>query len=169
MFRFAIATVAVTALIAAAAPRNAHAQAGATYPTALAACEANAKKAKDSPTSYACDWRAVVKGAPGFALTGRYQARDKNFSGTLTVIESGLGLALVGIETVFKTSKRQCTVQATGMRGADDVLTVKPLAGSACTIRLISSGPNIVTLKADKCQDQCGMGATFEGRFRLKQ
>jgi hypothetical protein len=136
------------------------------YQRELARCEKAATAAKDAPASYRCGWSTLVKGAPGFALTGKYSARIKGYVGTLTVIESGLNPAIVGIQTTQTSNKRQCTVQATGQR-VNDVLTVK--AGAKCTIQVVSSGLNEVTLKAQNCQEWCGMGATFEGKYRLQK
>jgi hypothetical protein len=156
----AVVSVAVLALW----PASASAQSG--YQTELTRCEKAAGAAKDAPTTFRCNWRTLVAGAPGSALTGRYTARDQHFVGTLTVIESGFGPARVGIQTSMKSSKRQCTLQASGQR-INDILTVK--AGTKCTIQVVSSGPNEVTLKAKDCQEWCGMGATFEGKFRLQR
>ena len=158
--------------LAAVAALGCTAMAATPYERALTACRADAMKAftkgVDNPTGYKCNWATLVKGAPGAALTGKFAAQDKLNAGTLTIIEGGDGPALDGIQTTAGKTGRQCTVAASGGRGDDDILNVKA-TDAGCNIRIKSSGPNVVSVTSTNCQSQCGLGATFDGTYRLSR
>ena len=144
--------------------------AGDAYPDALAKCRKNAEAAQDV-TDFKCDWKTVVRGAPGSALTGKFRYREKGLTGTMTVLE-GDGPVLVSVLTVSKDpNAHTCSAGFQGTRNDNDELVVKPGAGddSGCEVRIKSvPGNNIVSVTAnDQCSTFCGMRAIFAGKWQL--
>lgn len=144
------------------------AQTSSPYAAKLAQCRAAAEAADLDPTKFACDWKAVVAGAPGAALTGRFASRIKGVGGTLTILEAGGQPALIGISTVNRRSTHTCTVKVTAERGPDDALVAKPADAEGCVIRIRSSGRNRVRVEATSCGFFCGVSGTFAGDFALQ-
>ena len=133
---------------------------------ALAACRAAAADAEPDPTAFKCDWKTVVRGAPGAALTGRFALIQKGVSGTMTILEGG-GQAMIAISTVEKRSLQTCMVKVEATRGSDDALKATPAEASGCTIRIKSNGRNTVEVASEGCQFYCGARIGFDGTYRL--
>ncbi len=137
--------------------------------TAMAACQAAAEQATD-PTDFACNWKKAIAESPGFSLTGKYKMVEKNMSGVMTILETGLEPAQIGIATVAKTPNTPtCSVGLGASRDDKDQLTATVDDPKGCVVRVVSvPGPNIVKVTATKaCNDFCGMGASFEGKWQL--
>jgi hypothetical protein len=163
--------VVMAALVGIGVPAWAAGKADGSYAAKLAACRAAAEKA-DGATDFKCDWKAIVAGAPGAALTGRYTIIEKGLAGEMTVIEGGGGPALVAIATVTKDrNAHTCSLDVTGERDASDVLVLKSKETPACIVRIKSSRQrNVVEVTgSDDCRDFCGMRAGFDGKYRLRK
>jgi hypothetical protein len=144
--------------------------AGDPYLDAMAACQEAAASAED-PTDYKCDWKKVVEGAPGSALTGRYKFREKGMSGELTILEPGDGPADIGISTVAESSNSPtCSASFGASRNDNDELAATMDDPADCVISIVSvPGPSIVKVKASEgCNSFCGMGAAFAGEWQLQ-
>lgn len=138
--------------------------------TAMAACQAAAEQATD-PTDFACNWKKAIAEAPGFSLTGKYKMVEKNMSGEMTILETGLEPAQIGISTVAKTQNNPtCSVGVGASRDDKDQLTATMDEPKGCVVRIVSvPGPNIVKVTATRaCHDLCGMGGSFEGKWQLQ-
>jgi len=138
--------------------------------TAIAACQAAAEKATD-PTDFACNWKKAIAESPGFSLTGKYKMVDKDMSGEMTILETGLEPAQIGISTVAKTpNSPTCSAGLGASRDDKERLTATMDEPKGCVVRIVSvPGPNIVKVTATKdCNEFCGTGATFEGKWQLQ-
>jgi hypothetical protein len=138
--------------------------------TAMAACQAAAEQATD-PTDFACNWKKAIAESPGFSLTGKFKMIEKNMSGEMTILETGLEPAQIGIATVAKTpNSPTCSAGLGASRDDKDQLTATMDEPKGCVVRIVSvPGPNIVKVTATKaCDEFCGMGASFEGRWQLQ-
>lgn len=138
-------------------------------PSALDRCVAAADKARTSaPTEFKCDWRAVLKTAPGAALSGRYGKVGRTPSGTLTVLERGNGPALIGVMTTAARTGRTCVVAVEALREPSDLLVARPTAAPGCVISVRSTRLNIVRVSTTAaCQFYCGVGVGFDGDYKL--
>ena len=155
-------------LLVAAALASAPAFAQSPYHTALAACRAAAGKALD-PTDFKCDWKTVLRGAPGSALTGKFDARSNGMAGAMTILESAEGPAIIHISTVIKRPNAPtCSVQVTATRGDDDTLVAKPGDSDGCVISVRSSGPNLASVASKSCGGFCGVNGSFDGQYKLR-
>lgn len=138
------------------------------YQATLKSCRAAAEASAD-PVGYKCNWKALIGGAHGAALSGRYDGRMAGVNAEMNLIEGG-GPALIGITSVNKRSTNTCALTVTGGRGADDVLTAKSADEPKCVVRIVSSGLNQVRVTAtNECQTFCGMSARFDGVYRLRR
>lgn len=140
------------------------------YAAAMAACQKAAANASD-PTDYKCDWRAVVAGAPGSALTGKYTFREAGSSGEMTILEPGDGPADIGIMTAAKSRNAPtCTAGLGASRDDKDALVATMDDPKSCKVRIVSvPGPNMVKVTAtEACSSFCGLGATFSGLWQLQ-
>jgi hypothetical protein len=149
---------------------NRQATAGDPYLDAMAACQEAATSAED-PTDYKCDWKKVVAGAPGSALTGRFSFREEGMSGEMTILEPGDGPADVGITTVTESDNTPtCSAGFGASRNDNDELVATMDDPENCEVRIVSvPGPNIVKVTATEgCSAFCGMGAAFAGKWQLK-
>lgn len=133
----------------------------------LDSCRAAARDAGADPTRFPCNWRSVVRGAAGGALTGKFAIRRKDDVGTLTILEGGGGPALIALQTTARNSGNTCTVKTIAQRGGDDALTSKPMEAADCTIRIVSSGLNRVRVTSKGCQYFCGLNVSFDGTYKL--
>jgi hypothetical protein len=156
-----IAVLAATTLLAAAASAQ-------DYQKVLDACRAAFQVAEGAPdgTRYRCNWRALVRGAAGASLSGRYAIKQRGLTGSMTIIDGG-GPAQVAISTVDKASTHTCTLTATATRGADDALIATSPTDAECTIRMVSTTRNIVSVTPSNCQSFCGVRGSFAGNWRL--
>ncbi len=146
------------------------ANAGDPYLDAMAACQEAAASAED-PTDYKCDWKKVVEGAPGSALTGRYKFREKGMSGEMTVLEPGDGPADIGIMTVTESPNAPtCSASFGASRNDNDELAATMDDPADCEVLIVSvPGPSIVKVTAsESCNSFCGMGASFDGEWQLQ-
>jgi hypothetical protein len=146
------------------------ADAGDPYLDAMAACQEAAGKAED-PTDYKCDWKKVVDGAPGSALTGKFKFREKGMAGDMTILEPGDGPADIGISTVTSNNNAPtCSAALGASRNDNDELVATMDDPADCEVRIVSvPGPNIVKVTAtDGCSSFCGMGAAFAGEWQLQ-
>ncbi len=134
----------------------------------LAACRANAEATNGSPTRFVCNWPVLLRTSPGSSLTGFYDARERHFTGHMSILEGGKGPPLVAVETTFRTTRRQCIVKGTAFRDADGGLVAASDEQPGCQFRITSTGRNIVHVSAQNCDGVCGMGATFEGNYHLR-
>lgn len=144
--------------------------AGDAYQDALAACQ-DAAANVDDPTGYACDWKKVVEGAPGSALTGKYTFREQGMSGEMTILEPGDGPADIGITTVTESDNTPtCSAKLGASRNDNDELSATMDDPAECEVRIVSvPGPNIVKVTAtEACSYFCGMGAAFAGEWQLQ-
>ena len=144
--------------------------AGDAYLDAMAACQEAAANASD-PTDYKCDWKKVVAGAPGSALTGKYKFREKGMSGEMTILEPGDGPADIGISTVTESQNAPtCAASFGASRNDNDVLSATMDDPETCEVQVLSvPGPNIVKVTVtDACSSFCGMGAAFAGEWQLQ-
>lgn len=168
-FGFATVTFSIVTLAGVALSiEPASAQSNA-YERALDRCATAAQKAKSAaPTVYSCDWRTVVKGAPGAALTGKFAKVGRNPTGTLTILERGGAPAAVGFMTTARPSARTCTVAVDAQRAPNDALEARPAVAPGCVISIRSSKPNIVSVTTTPaCQYYCGVGVGFDGDYKL--
>jgi len=166
-----VRAAAMAALLGLAMPAWAAGKSDGAYAAKLAACRTAAEKA-DGATDFKCDWKAIVAGAPGAALTGRYTIIEKGLAGEMTVIEGGGGPALVAIVTATKDrNAHTCSLDVKGERNASDVLVLKSAETPACIVRIKSSKQrNVVEVTgSEDCRDFCGMRAGFDGRYRLRK
>ena len=155
----------------AATPTSAKTPAKSQAVNALEACQAAAVDAK-TPTDFPCDWKKAIAMAPGFSLTGKYKYAEKGASGEMTIVETGLEPAQIGILTVTKSRNNPtCTVGLGASRDDQDRLTATMDEPKGCVVRIVSvPGPNIVKVTATPaCNDFCGMGASFEGKWQLEK
>jgi hypothetical protein len=146
------------------------ARAGDPYLDAMAACQEAAANAED-PTDYKCDWKKVVDGAPGSALTGKYKFREKGISGEMTILEPGDGPADIGISTVTESPNTPtCSAAFGASRNDNDELVATMDDPADCEVRIVSvPGPSIVKVTAsESCSEFCGMGAAFAGEWQLQ-
>lgn len=160
--------LAATALAMAASS----AAAQSSYERALAACRlaASAASTAADPTAFKCDWRTVLRGAPGASLTGRYQPRAGGITGALTIVDLAGGKSQIAASTVHKASANTCTVVASGSRGNDDVLVATAPDAPGCSIRIVSTRtPNVVRVTSSNCSGLCGVRASFDGEWRLQR
>lgn len=135
----------------------------------LAACR-KAAMADDASTSFKCDWKAVVAGAPGAALTGRFRIVEKGLSGEMTILEGG-DPVLVAISTATKDrNAHTCALDLRGSRDGDQ-LVLKEASEDECVVRIKSSKkPNVVQVEStEACRNFCGMRGGFEGLYRLNR
>ena len=122
-------------------------------------------------TDFKCDWRAVTRGAPGAAFTGRYSFAERGYAGEMTVLEGGGPNALVAISTVTDDrGAHTCTAGFEGVREAD-VLVLREASDNTCVVRIQSTRRvNVVQVTAtEACRNFCGMRGVFEGRWRLRK
>lgn len=160
---------AATAAAIATCMATATAQHASPYHAKLDACLKAAKAAPDyDPTDFKCDWKTVLKGAPGSALTGKFDLKAKGAGGTMTILEHAGGPALVAFQTVSKPQAHTCTAQLTATRGNDDALAARSDDAKECSVRIVSSGPNLVRVTAKDCSHFCGAGASFSGDYKLR-
>jgi hypothetical protein len=162
--------IRVAAMAIALVSGNKQAAADDTYLGAMAACQEAAISA-EHPTGYKCDWKKVVAGAPGSALTGRFSFREKGMSGEMTILEPGDGPAQVGITTVTESDKAPtCSAGFGASRNDNDELVATMDDPEKCEVRIVSvPGPNIVKVTATEgCSAFCGMGAAFSGTWQLE-
>jgi hypothetical protein len=136
------------------------------YPKVLEACRAAAKAAEPGSTDYRCNWRALVRGAPGAALSGKYALRRAGYTGTMAIIDGG-GSIEVAISSVHASSTHTCSLTATATRGADDALVATTGDAPNCRIRIVSTSRNVVRVTPTDCSDLCGVRAVFDGNYRL--
>jgi hypothetical protein len=144
--------------------------AGDPYLDAMAACQEAAASAED-PTDYKCDWKKVVDGAPGSALTGQYKFHEKGMSGEMTILEPGDGPADIGISTVTEgPNSPTCTASFGASRNDNDELAATMDDPADCVVSIVSvPGPSIVKVTAtEACSAFCGMGAEFSGEWQLQ-
>lgn len=166
-WRVALAAPIFIAVLAAAGKAGAGETA---YLDAMAACRAAAEDATD-PTDFACDWKAVIDGAPGAALTGKYKFREDGMSGEMTILDSGFEPADIGIMTVTESDNAPtCTARFGASRNDNDELAATMDDPAGCDVRIVSvPGPNIVKVTASEaCNAFCGMGAAFAGEWQLQ-
>lgn len=164
----AFRSLAAACVLCACAMFATFAAARGNYLEALAACRA-AAEATDDPTEFDCDWKTVVGGAPGSALTGKFKYKEKGLAGEMTILESSDGPALVGISTVSNDpNAHTCSVTLAATR-VDDQLVAKPEDAEGCEVRIASvKGPNLVSVTAtNECSTYCGMRAIFAGTWQL--
>jgi hypothetical protein len=133
-------------------------------------CRAAAQRIEDDPTSFKCDWKAVIRMAPGSALIGRYDGRLAGTDSMLTILDGSAAPALVGIATIARKSGNNCSIKATGQRAANDALVVVAQDERNCSISIVSSGPNQVRVTSTKaCRTLCGLDAGFDGTYQLRE
>ncbi len=157
-----------TALFVAMSIASAPAVAQSPYHQALKACRAAAEAALD-PTDFKCDWKTVLRGAPGSALTGKFDARINGVNGEMTILKSAEGPAIIHVSTVTKRPNAPtCSVQVTAKRGDADALVAKPDDSDDCTITIRSSGPNLVRVTSKSCGGFCGVNGSFDGQYKLR-
>lgn len=140
------------------------------YARKLDACR-KAATADLAMTDFKCDWRAVTRGAPGAAFTGRYTFAERGYAGEMTVLEGGGPNALVAVSTVTNDrGAHTCTAGFEGQR-EDDVLVLRETSDDACVVRIQSTRRvNVVEVTAtEACRNFCGMRGMFEGRWRLRK
>ena len=162
--------IAATSAIFWAFNSGSAANAGDTYLDAMAACQEAAASAEDL-TDYKCDWKKVVEGAPGSALTGRYKFREEGMSGEMTILEPGDGPADIGISTVTESPNAPtCSAGFGASRNDNDELAATMDDPESCEVRIVSvPGPSIVKVTVtEACNSFCGMGAAFEGEWQLQ-
>lgn len=160
--------IAAAALVAVSAASH-MATAGDPYLDAMAACQEAAAKSED-PTDFECDWKKVVTGAPGSALTGRFKFREPGMSGVMTILEPGFEPAQIGISTVTESENTPtCTAAFGASRNDNDELAATMDDPSGCEVRIVSIlGDNLVKVTStDACRDFCGNGAAFDGEWQL--
>ena len=149
---------------------NRHTNAGDSYLDAMAACQEAAASA-ENPTDYRCDWKKVIDGASGSALTGKFSFREKGMSGEMTILEPGDGPAVIGISTVTDNENTPtCSSGFGASRNDKDELVATMDDPASCEVRIVSvPGPSIVKVTATEgCSTFCGMGAAFTGEWQLQ-
>lgn len=148
------------------------ANAGDPYHDALAACR-KAAELSEIPTEFKCNWKKVVAGAPGSALTGKFKYREHGLAGEMTILEGGDGPVLAAVSTVTNDQNAAtCSGDLSGTRNDGDELVLKPIdeESSGCEVRIKSiPGPSLVELTAtDECSLFCGVRAGFAGKWQLQ-
>ncbi|MFZ4807747.1 MAG: hypothetical protein ACOYLQ_10855 [Hyphomicrobiaceae bacterium] len=151
-------------------PAAAQSPSGGSSADKLAACRKAALENEGS-TDFKCDWKTVVAGAPGAALTGRFTYLAKGMAGEMTILEGGGEDALIAIETVTKDRNAHTCSAGLRARRAGDALVAKPEDAQGCVVTVKSSKTvNVVDVTAtEACQFYCGMRAVLDGRYRLKK
>jgi hypothetical protein len=133
-------------------------------------CRAAAQRIEADPTSFKCDWKAVIRMAPGSALIGRYDGRLPGTDAMLTILDGSAKPAMVGIATIARKTGNTCSIKATGQRAANDALVVIAQDERNCSISIVSSGPNRVRVTSTKaCKTLCGLDAGFDGTYQLRE
>jgi hypothetical protein len=146
------------------------ANAGDPYLDEIAACQEAAENAQD-PTDFKCNWKKLVDGAPGGALTGKFSFREEGMTGVMTILEPGDGPASIGITTVTESENAPtCTAGFGASRNDNDELVATMDDPASCEVRIVSvPGPNIVKVTVtEACSAFCGMGAAFAGEWQLE-
>ena len=139
------------------------------YRAALEACQ-QAASSSDDPTGFKCDWKTVLKGAPGSSLSGQYTYREKGFSGEMTILDPVDEPAQIGIFTVAKNQNGStCSGGFGASRGENDDLVATMDDPENCEIHIVSvPGPAILKVTASEaCNAFCGVSATFAGEWQL--
>ncbi len=132
-----------------------------------AACMA-AAKLTDIPRNFECDWKKVVGGAGGAALSGEYKLRAKGTDGVMTILEPHDGPSYVGIETVRHSTTAVCGVGLGAWRADRDELIAILDDPKKCEVRISrvpgTTAVNVTTTSECK-PDLCGNGASFDGQW----
>lgn len=141
----------------------------ADYREALEACQQASEKAED-PTDFECDWKTVLEGAPGSTLSGKFEYREKGFSGQMTIIDPVGEPGQIGFMTAAENENAStCSGSFGASRNDNDELVATMDEPEGCEVRVVSvPGPAIVKVTAsESCSSFCGMGAAFDGTWQL--
>jgi len=151
-------------------PATAQSPSGGSSADKLAACRKAALE-NEGATDFACDWKAVVAGAPGAALTGRFTYLRKGMAGEMTILEGGGEEALIAIETVSNDRNAHTCSAGLRARRVGDALVAEPEDTDGCVVTVKSGKTvNVVNVTATgACQYYCGMRAILDGPYRLKK